>query len=45
VSWNHAQEYDTPTFAEFGGGQGDGHFEKVYDLGVMAPRLPTPDAV
>ena len=35
VSWNHAQEYDCPTYEDYAARlAGGGQFEKVYDLGA-----------
>ena len=36
VSWNHAQDYDCPTYEDYAGRLGGGQFEKVYDLGARA---------
>ena len=41
VSWNHAQDYDCPTYEDYAGRLGGGQFEKVYDLGAR-PRCCLP---
>ncbi len=38
VSWNHAQEYDCPTYEDYAARLGGGQFEKVYDLGAALCR-------
>ncbi len=38
VSWNHAQEYDCPTYEDYAARLGGGQFEKVYDLGAALWR-------
>ena len=39
VSWNHAQDYDCPTYEDYAGRLGGGQFEKVYDLGARSMLL------
>lgn len=34
VSWNHATDYELPSYSTYAGGKGTGLFEKTYDLGA-----------
>lgn len=36
VSWNHATDYELPSYSTYAGGKGTGLFEKTYDLGASA---------
>ena len=36
VSWNHATDYELPSYSTYAGGKGSGLFEKTYDLGACA---------
>jgi len=44
VSWNHATDYDLPSYSTYSGGKGTGLFEKTYDLGARrsAPAILGP---
>ena len=34
MSWNHATDYELPSYSTYAGGKGTGLFEKTYDLGA-----------
>jgi len=41
VSWNHATDYDLPSYSTYSGGKGTGLFEKTYDLGARCSAPAT----